>query len=230
MKITLQNAIKTSVFAIAIAFAGASHAEDKYNLNPVGGSAIYDTGAKLFVPTPGPVQSQGASMYQLSTDDFSKQFYAYCVEPKVEALLGAVYTATATTVVDPVKALFETAFTSTIGNDARQVSFQLALWEVLYDDGQIFDKGGKQYFSHGIQMAEDAQLMINALSSHKVENLYNYTLFKGAAGGVASQAMLGVSPVPEVETWAMLAAGLGLVGMMGRRRRNEDTISDEKFA
>jgi len=230
MKITLQNAIKTSVFAIAVAFAGASHAEETYNLNPVGGSAIVDAGAKLFIPTPGPFQSQGASLYQLSTDDFTKQFYAYCVEPKVEALLDAVYKATATTVADPVAALFETAFKSTIGNDTRQVSFQLALWELTNDDGNIFDKKGEQYFTHGIKMAEDAQLMLDALTGYKLQNLYQYTSFTGAADGVASQSLLGVSPVPEVETWAMLTVGLGLVGVMGRRRRKEDTISDEKFA
>jgi hypothetical protein len=39
----------------------------------------------------------------------------------------------------------------------------------------------------------------------------------GSLGGLYSGA-INVSPVPEAETWAMMAAGLGLVGMQLRRR------------
>lgn len=39
----------------------------------------------------------------------------------------------------------------------------------------------------------------------------------GSAGGIYSGA-IAVTPVPEAETWAMWAAGLGLVGLQLRRR------------
>ena len=37
--------------------------------------------------------------------------------------------------------------------------------------------------------------------------------------------MLSVSPVPEAQTWAMLVAGLGLLGFMARRRKGASALT-----
>jgi len=51
MNITLQNALKSSAFAIAIAFSGASYAAPApvvtYNQNPVEGGMVFDADAKF---------------------------------------------------------------------------------------------------------------------------------------------------------------------------------------
>jgi len=63
--------------------------------------------------------------------------------------------------------------------------------------------------------------------------MYSYTAFTGFEGTEQSQTMLGVSSVsavPEVQTWAMMGMGLALVGVMGRRRRKDDDLGDEKFS
>jgi len=46
----------------------------------------------------------------------------------------------------------------------------------------------------------------------------------GSAGGAYNGA-ISVSAVPEAETWAMMAMGLGLVGLQLRRRKNAEMIA-----
>jgi hypothetical protein len=43
---------------------------------------------------------------------------------------------------------------------------------------------------------------------------------QGAGQGAQGNAWYGVTPVPEPETYAMMLAGLGLIGFMSRRRKN----------
>jgi MYXO-CTERM domain-containing protein len=43
----------------------------------------------------------------------------------------------------------------------------------------------------------------------------------GLGGSLDNVSVTAVSPVPEVETYAMLLAGLGLIGAASRRRRNK---------
>jgi MYXO-CTERM domain-containing protein len=43
----------------------------------------------------------------------------------------------------------------------------------------------------------------------------------GLGGSLDNVSVTAVSPVPEVETYAMLLAGLGLLGVASRRRRNK---------
>ena len=46
-------------------------------------------------------------------------------------------------------------------------------------------------------------------------------VIQGAGGGTyTSNVNLALAPVPEAETYAMMAAGLGLLGFMARRRKN----------
>jgi hypothetical protein len=112
------------------------------------------------------------------------------------------------------------------------VSFQLALWELKADDGNLYATGGQQYFTNGADArVGDAQAMLSSASQHSVlTNMYSYTTFSGiGANGLAAQELMGVSmaaPVPEASTWAMLAIGLGLIGFVGRRKSG----ASEKFA
>lgn len=241
MKNTLQNAIKISAVAIALACSSASYAETttpQYNVTTVSGSQIIDAKAKLFKGS----ARQSTALYEMSTPSLSEQFFAYCIEPAINVGQHAVYEAHDynATVKTSVKALYEVAYADTllnIGTDAakaKQMVFQLALWELNNDDSNLFS--GTQAFTANLNpQVEAAQALINSLSTYKLKNLYSYTNFTGvdSVTNLKSQTMLGVTaitPVPEVGTWAMMAAGLGLVGMMGRRRRNEDAINDEKFA
>jgi hypothetical protein len=246
MKNTLQNAIKTSVVAIALACSGASFAADAtFSVNPLTGTFVKDAAAKLYKNTPVMgTNAQGVSLYQMTDDaDLTKQFFAYCIAPSIDIGQDAVYTAHYNaTVKDSVKALYEIAYAGSIvdynskATKANQAAFQLALWELNNDDGNLFAKTGDQYFTaHLNPQVEAAQALIDSVGTYKLKNLYSYTTFTGvdAITDQVSQEMLSVSAisaVPEVETWAMLTVGLGLVGVMGRRRRQEELVDEERFA
>ena len=60
-----------------------------------------------------------------------------------------------------------------------------------------------------------------------VANDYYFTISGNANGMFGGQYVFAVTtlPVPEPETWAMLVAGLGLVGLQLRRRTNTGKIS-----
>ena len=56
-----------------------------------------------------------------------------------------------------------------------------------------------------------------ATGSGAIRNAYSYTSLISV--NPSSQTLLTVSAVPEAQTWAMLVAGLGLLGFMSRRRK-----------
>ena len=61
-----------------------------------------------------------------------------------------------------------------------------------------------------------------ATGNGAIQNLYSYTSLSSV--NPASQTLLSVSPVPEAQTWAMLVAGLGLLGFMARRRKGASAL------
>lgn len=60
-----------------------------------------------------------------------------------------------------------------------------------------------------------------------IGNVRVLNLLKKDSGGnytVAAQDQLYITPIPEPETYAMLLAGLGLMGFVARRRRQRETV------
>lgn len=226
------TAIKAAVLAATLAFSGTAFAANTYNSSPVAnaGGLVVDFGARNFNGTP----FVGIPVIELTnTDNLQDKFLAFCIEPTVDLQQHTVYTATfGAAPSNAIKALYETSYASTLGNADKQVSFQLALWELKADDGNLYATGGKQYFTNGADArVGDAQAMLSSASQHSVlSNMYSYTTFSGiGSNGLASQELMGVSmaaPVPEASTWAMMALGLGLVAFVGRRKSS----TTEKFA
>jgi hypothetical protein len=225
------NAIHAAVFAATVALSGASFAADTYNSKPMvdAGGLVANFGGKNFNGTP----FVGIPVIDLTnTVNAQDSFMAFCIQPKVDLQAHTVYTATHATVKDSVKALYETSYAGAMQNTTTQKAFQLALWELVADDGNIYAQGGSQYFISGADGSADAAAtMLDKASKHTMLiNLYDYTTFVGTgSNGLASQQLLGVAmaaPVPEASTWAMLGLGLGLIGFMGRRKSGQD----EKFS
>lgn len=227
MKIT--HALNTAAIAIALAFSGAAHAStdgDAYNRNvqdPSGGLLV-DFGAKLLDPNAGPALS--VSVYEMTNaNDLRQQYLAYCFQPEVELGQFSTYTATYlvnnTVVKDSVRSLYEFAYASTLGDADKQFSFQVALWELQADNGNVYN--GNQSFTAGDQRIAYAQFMLDeAAKITTPSGTYLYTIFTGTnPDGSGSQTLIGAAPVPEADTWAMLAAGLGLVGFLGRRKSRQ---------
>lgn len=64
-----------------------------------------------------------------------------------------------------------------------------------------------------------AGLTPQAIEGVTVDHLGNLYLVAEDSGYGHSRLFVLTAPVPEAETWAMMLAGLGLVGLMGARRR-----------
>lgn len=225
------NAIKAAVLAVSLALSGAAFANETYNSNPIigAGGLVVNFDGKNFNGTP----FVGIPVIELNnTANAQDSFLAFCIQPSTDLQAHTVYTGAAAVLNDNVKALYETSYASAIKDTDGQKAFQLALWELVADDGNIYDNGGSQYFISGADSSADAAFkMLDLASKHTVlSNMYTYTSFTGTgSNGMASQQLLGVqmaAPVPEASTWAMLGLGLGLIGFMGRRKSGQD----EKFA
>jgi hypothetical protein len=236
----IKHALNTAAIAIALAFSGASHAStdgDAYNhqVQDPSGGLLVDLGAKLINPEPGfPFPAVSVSVYEMTNaTDYRQTFLAYCFQPDVALGQFSTYSATynvgAGVVSNSVRALYETAYESTLGNADKQFAFQLALWELQADDGKLYATTGAQYFTAGgdARVADAADMLETASHVTTLNGTYLYTIFTGVnPDNSASQTLIGVAPVPEADAWAMLAAGLGLIGLMGRRKSRQS----EKFA
>ncbi|MTW32777.1 PEP-CTERM sorting domain-containing protein [Pseudoduganella danionis] len=168
-----------------------------------------------------------------NANNATQRYVAYCIQPDVDVQPGATYTASYNfTPSADVRKLYESSFASTVGNAEKQKAFQLALWELQNDDNNLsyVDANSKQYFAAGQSPTVDmaAAMLVSASNYTLGVNHYSYVTFEGNANGVESQQLLGVrevTAVPEADTWAMMAVGLGLVGLVGRRKQK-----NEKFA
>lgn len=249
-----KTALKTAALATALAFATASHAEtqDAYSHEFNDGGLIVDQAGKvlnqnsLFADP-----AQGIAVYDMTNlGNAAQSFLAFCIAPTVDLVGGANYFATynvsltdkfGLTRGNNIKALYETSF-SLLDTTESKLAFQLALWDLEVDDGKIDLTTGHQYFtiqadpSDPIELASDpiylAQRMLSSAEVYLINggtlNTYSYTTFNTLDGAPLSQELMGASiaAVPEADTWAMLVAGLGLVGFVGRRRAKQS----EKFA
>lgn len=237
MKTTFNTAIKAGIFAVALASAGASQAAGYSMMSQSDVLAEYgapfDEGAVSFL-------SSGLSISiptAVASSSGLPSVLVFCIDPLTAMSSSTGYAAVSYAASTDVRKLFESSYSlvgsATSINASSAASFQLALWEItndgglaggnLYSGNQRFTAGGvgDSYTDEVVSGA--ATMLTNATNYHMAAtSVYNYTQFTHAD----SQTMLGVSAVPEADTWAMLAAGLGLLGLVSRRKNTKN----EKFA
>ncbi len=103
-----------------------------------------------------------------------------------------------------------------------------ALTKFNIDGGKVelFMSNGDINYANDVSMGSFAfdSTAINSTFSHLSAGDYYYQVTGAVMGnkGGGYQLFSEVSPVPEPETYAMLLAGLGLVGFMVRRRKTDN--------
>ena len=159
-------------------------------------------------------------------------FLAYCIDPFQWSSSTPVSYSTSSlsalgsSQASDVSKLYSQSFASTSGSNVNSAAFQLALWELAKDDGKLS--------SGQVQSTGTTDKNVVALASSMISNAkngvagptqYSFNLYTSSTNQdylVAS--MTSVTPVPEPETYAMLLAGLGLIGFTASRRRASSRV------
>lgn len=217
MKTTLNFIVRSAAVAAALTLASAGASAGNLTTNGLFGTPV-DTAAGGAFGDAGDFVSPGA----WSVNFGGKDFLAFCIDPVVA--LNSVtnnYTASAYVASASEKRLFENYYAGlnvSLSNQLPAAAFQLALWELHNDDANL-RTGALRFTSAQISGDPDVVGLANSMLLTSVEgnvlNKYQYTALRSDP---QSQALLSVSAVPEASEWAMLVAGLGLIGFMRRRK------------
>lgn len=216
MKTSLNTILRSGAIAavLALASAGAS-ATSNLSANLDGGIVVTAAGGGFGA------NSVSAGVWQVGYD--SNEFLAFCLQPTV-AFHGSAntYSSAAFVASNSVKRLYEGYYKTSVAdltNGAQHArAFQLALWELNNDNGNLLS-GNLRFNNLSKAVVFDANTMlVTALGTGAIHNSFKYTSLNSDGAGLVSQQMLSVSAVPEAQTWAMLVAGLGLLGFMRRRK------------
>lgn len=160
--------------------------------------------------------------FRLETRDPNESFIGYCADPfqwanssyqtyAVTALAGAVDAVRYAN----VSRLFEHAYAATLTNATKAAGFQLALWEVFNDDGDLGNGLVKTTPGSNAGIVTEAQNLLDALPSWTdVGTAYDLRFY---TSGSYQDYIVAVA-IPEPGQYALLLAGLGLLAYWNRRR------------
>jgi hypothetical protein len=232
-----------------VAATGANAAPDVY-VKETGLGAGLASGS-LTLPAPSGTNNwwTGFQTISVASDALgtgATSFLAYCIDPihlSSGAFLPYVAPATANNVATAfatqattIQKLFNNYYFGTVsgGNTAANAgAFQLALWEIANDDGNLATGGVQANGSTNATLVSGASAILSSLGGLTLAGNHQYDLTvylvdRAAEGNanppgqdyiVATQSSVVMS-VPEPETYGMLLAGFGLMGLIARRRRS----------
>ncbi|NRR31167.1 hypothetical protein HSX11_13345 [Oxalobacteraceae bacterium] len=220
MKTTFNTVLRAAAVAAAsLILAGAAQAAAPV-LGNAGASTLILTAAGGNFGNASPALTVPAWTVSFN----SNTFLAFCIEPsQAMSVASTDYSAGSFNASNSVKRLYEgyyTQFAANPGqNKALVAGFQLALWELNNDDSNLLSGAlalKSSYTGNSAAVFSNAQSMLSyALDTNNaIANTYSYTRFSSAS----SQDVLTVSAVPEADTWAMMAAGLGMLAFVQRRK------------
>jgi PEP-CTERM motif len=111
------------------------------------------------------------------------------------------------------------------GNQAYQLSFSYSSSNTSAFDGLTFDFNGAGYNPPPKTLSGTSFGVVNYVTTFTSSALGgNSTLvFRGVNNSFAQLDNVSITAVPEPETYAMLLAGLGAIGFMSRRRKNQQS-------
>lgn len=152
-------------------------------------------------------------------------FDAFCIDPSQYASgsasdyflasgLSALGNSTQETWVSN---LYSNSYASSIGSTTDAAAFQLALWDLAKDDGNLSSGSVRSTGSTNTTVLGSANSMIAAAKSGAGPAQYSFSLY---TSNTAQDYVVvtSVSAVPEPETYAMLLSGMCLLGFTARRR------------
>lgn len=155
-----------------------------------------------------------------------ESFVAYCIQPSEgngRALRNQTYAVESFTgaQAQQLQALFSTSYAGLSTHDDK-AAFQLAVWELMLETGNTFSVSGGSFHVLGsdatsLAVSTQANSFLSQAMSYQGPALYSLTkLTHENLQDLVVAAPLNA--VPEPESYALLLAGLGVVGLVARRR------------
>ena len=221
--------IAASLLAGAILAGSAQAAPPQVNVREVSAAngLTINLQAPVNIAAPGNYFS-GSQTIAVGTN--ANTFLAYCVDPfqyastsftlyndnvpDLTGFFGATRAA-------EIGTLYNYAYAGTVGpstatTNLNAAAFQLALWEIANDDGNLATGLVHTTGTTTPAVVTAAQSLLTYVGSNTSGPAqYTFKLYTSAD----RQDYLVAIPVPEPETYAMLLAGLGLLGVIARRRK-----------
>jgi hypothetical protein len=183
-----------------------------------------------------------------SITDNGGSFSAYCADIyKYDAVnVATVYTpggaSELTAVFDSVKAnnlgLLANKFYAGVDSATKSAAFQLATWEILFESsGSPYTLGADTFKASGGTAAIGsvanpsalslAQSWLDNLAGAPVTGHYDINYLQVISGNqnlvyFTPSSGFVTSAIPEPETYAMILAGIGMMGLVVRRRKRND--------
>jgi len=168
--------------------------------------------------TPDFSYSGGAGEFQGTLN--GKAFNTYCLDLYQEFNWNTTYTDYAVTAlptqVSHDLGLLVTKYRSSVDSADTTAAFQLAAWEIMYETpGTAYSLNSGAFTENGSSTAAHdlAQQWLGNLGTVSDVNV-------SLLASPDHQDFLVTAPVPEPSTYAMLVAGLGLLGWAGRRKKH----------
>lgn len=160
-------------------------------------------------------------------------FSAMCVDVNHDLSFGTTYTnytamtpaayGFTATQVGLFNRLYTDYYATSHTNGVNAAAFQIAVWEITYDGNGALNHGADTFTLGAGGNATAKSTAASWLSSLTplASSAWTFTVLDSrvTGGQSATQDLLVAIPVPEPETYALLLAGLGLLGFVARHRK-----------
>jgi len=235
-EITMNAKIKSTAIAVALAglFAAQPAAADTLTF---GGFANGSVGATIYsplLPSTGRGVSAGGFNMINTTPSPDVSFQAWCVDI-FGTLASTIYNNVSGGTFYPtgnraanLEALATRYLpsvpsnpTNVTGNATNSAAFQLAVWEIVNETSGVYSlSGGNFHATSSNAVINAAANMLAGLNSTTTNTAQILRVWQEVPGH-PTQDLAVFAPVPEPQTYAMMLAGLGLMGFVARRRKQE---------
>ncbi|KQW41240.1 MULTISPECIES: FxDxF family PEP-CTERM protein [unclassified Roseateles] len=118
-------------------------------------------------------------------------------------------------------AIFDT-FSFSLGTASNVESGVLSFGTIVGGAYSLYSAGGDGMIGGGDDVGIGAWTFGGTNSVSLGAGSYYYSVLGGAAGTASYAIASAATPVPEPETYALLGAGLGIIGFVASRRRRDD--------
>jgi hypothetical protein len=167
----------------------------------------------------------GFQTISVANGSTTNSFQAFCIDPfQWSSGTPSTYTQTSLSPtfdaahIANITKLFNYGYATATSN-LNAAAMQLALWEVANDNGNLSTGLVRKTANTDAGLVTQTNSLLNNYAAYAGPSLYNFTFYKSSA----QQDFVTVTAVPEPATYGMMLLGLGMIGTIARRRKNNNS-------